>query len=33
MKGADPDAAELLVAALCSLESAAFVDKVVGWQS
>jgi hypothetical protein len=32
-KGSDPDAAELLTSALCSLESAAFIDKVVGWQS
>lgn len=32
-KGSDPNAAELLVSALCSLESAAFVDKVVGWES
>lgn len=32
-KGSDPDAAELLVSALCGLESAAFVDKVVGWES
>ena len=32
-KGSDPDAAELLTAALCGLESAAFIDKVVGWQS
>lgn len=32
-KGSDPDAAELLVSALCGLESATFIDKVVGWQS
>lgn len=32
-KGGDPDAAELLTAALCNLSSASFVDKVVGWQS
>jgi len=32
-KGTDPDAAELLTSALCTLESAAFIDKVVGWQS
>lgn len=32
-KGSDPDQAEKLTAALCGLESAAFIDKIVGWQS
>jgi len=32
-KGGDPDAAEHLVAALCSFSTASVVDKVVGWQS
>lgn len=32
-KGSDPNAAEFLTAALCGLETSAFVDKVVGWES
>lgn len=32
-KGADPDKAELLVAALNGLETVAFAEKVIGWES
>lgn len=32
-KGADPELLEQVASALCAFESAAIIDKVVGWQS
>jgi hypothetical protein len=32
-KGSDPDQAEFLTSALCGVESASFIDKIVGWQA
>jgi len=32
-KGSDPDQAEMLTSSLCAMESAVFIDKIVGWQA